>query len=362
MSSIRHALISFSLLVLFLTGCSESGKVTAPPLVVELHTVGQPVEKSLRQFHGRVVPADLTRVAFRIPGKVASLPVQSGQRVRKGQLLATLDSAIQEQDVADAQARFSLAKRQLQRAESLMKKGAITAAQRDEIRAGYRLAQANLELASNRLKYTRVIAPFDGVILDVRKEVFEASAAGEPVVTVYRSDRIDVLINIPDELPAQIHRAKSLLKENFQVRFSGDKSIRTMRILESSTARNPETQTFQTWLTMPIAKKSEDSTLYQPGLPVTVNVDLKKTGFKLVQGLLVPLTALHAGERQGAFRVWRYLDGQVYSTVVNVDQITQQGALVSSGLQVGDQLIVSSLSQLRDGKSVDVYQKDQENH
>lgn len=340
------------LLMMLLVGCSDSGELTFPPLVVETYTVGEPVAKSQREFHGRVVPAELTRVAFRIPGKIATLPVQSGQKVSKGEVLATLDDAIQQQEMADARARFSLAKRQLKRAENLVTKGAITAAQRDEIRAGFRLARANLDLAKNHLRHTRAVAPFDGVVLDVPKEVFESAAAGDPVVTVYRTDRIDVLINLPDEFPAQIHRTRHVLSSGFEVQFSGENATRTMRILESSTARNPQTQTFQSWMTMPSQGITEKN--FQPGLPVTVSVDLKQADFKLVQGLLVPLRALEAADQSDQFNVWRYRDGKVYSARVRVSQVTQEGALVSSGLQSGDEIVVSGLAQLSDGLPVGV--------
>ena len=67
-----------------------------------------------------------------------------------------------------------------------------------------------VRLAEANLSYTEVRAPFDGTVADVFKELYESVAAGEPVVTVYRSSRTDVLVNIPDILPARIHQARDV--------------------------------------------------------------------------------------------------------------------------------------------------------
>ena len=117
-----------------------------------------------------------------------------------GQVLARLEDSIQQQVLADARAQHRLAERQLERAESLHRRGS----------AGYRLAEANLRLAEANLSYTLVKSPFDGTVSDVFKEHYESVAAGEPVVTVYRNSRVDVLIDIPDILPARVHQARDV--------------------------------------------------------------------------------------------------------------------------------------------------------
>jgi RND family efflux transporter MFP subunit len=301
-----------------------------------------------------VVPADLTRVSFRIPGKIDHLAVQAGQRVSQGQILAQIDDSIQSQVLVYARAQYQLSRRQLERAENLHQQGALTSAQRDQLQAGFRLAEANLKLAEAGLSYTLVKAPFDGTVAGVNKELYEAVTAGETVVTVYRNDRTDVLVNIPDILPAKIHQARDLQALQVRAVFSGAADVYTMHYLKGSTARNPKTQAFQFWITMPTPRIP-----FPPGLPVTITADLQEAGFSTETGLVVPLTALAAAAQQDVFLVWRYEDGMVNPQPVQVGRITQRGALISGGLQAGDLIVTSGLSRLSAGQAVDIQLQNQ---
>ena len=341
-------------LVPLVAACERDVVSPEPRLTVDTYEVGREVVTRERKFLGRVVPADLTRVSFRIPGKIAHLSVQAGQQVSAGQVLAQIEDSIQRQVLADAEAQYQLSKRQLERAEKLHQRGSLTAAQRDQLQASYRLAQANLQLAEARLSYTVVKAPFNGTVAEVDKELYEAITAGETVVTVYRNDRTDVLINIPDILPAKLHQAKDVNSMSAQAVFSGNPGKYTMGVLKGSTARSPKTQAFQFWITMPSPEVP-----FPPGLPVTVTMDLLEAGFTTDTGLVIPLTALEAAEQEGVFRVWRYDDGVVNPAPVQVGRITQDGALVLGGLSEGDMIVTSGLSRLRPGQVVNIQIKDQ---
>jgi RND family efflux transporter MFP subunit len=334
---------------ILLAACDVETPRPEPRLVVPAYEVGRAVVKGERTFHGRVVPADLTKVAFRIPGKIADLPTQPGQRVFAGQVLARLEDSIQQQVLADARAQYRLAERQLERAESLHRRGSLTAAQRDQLQAGYRLAEANLRLAEASLSYTLVKAPFDGTVADVFKEHYESVAVGEPVVTVYRSSRVDVLIDIPDILPARVHQARDVFSLEAEAVFSGNPKTYSMRLLKGSTARDPKTQAFKIWFTMPAQEMA-----LSPGLPVTVSVDLNEAGFTTDTGLVVPLTALEAGSDADEFHVWLYRNGVVKPTPVQVGRITQEGVLILNGLQQGDTIVNGSFSRLTPGMEVDI--------
>lgn len=335
--------------LLLLVAC-EQDKVSAPLVhTVDIYEVGDALIQRERTFLGRVVPADLTRVSFRIPGKIDQLAVQAGQRVVQGQILAKIDDSIPRQVLADASAQYKLSQRQLERAENLHQRGSLSAAQRDQLKASFRLAQANLKLAESGLSYTRVVAPFDGTVADVSKELYEEAMAGETVVTVYRNDRTDVLIDVPDILPARVHQAINIKLVPVKAVFSGSPDVYSMRYLKNSTARNANSQAFQFWISMPTPPDP-----FPPGLPVSITIDLEAAGFTTEAGLLVPLTALDAATQEGEFRVWRYADGTVNPQVVEVSRITQRGALISGGLQAGDLIVTSGLSRLRAGQSIDI--------
>ncbi len=336
--------------LVLLVACGQDVVSPAPELTVEVWEVGSPVDAAQQQYLGKVVPADLTRLAFRIAGDITDLPVQAGQDVVAGQVIAQLDDSIQQQVLADAGAQYELSRKQLERADKLVRRGSLTPAQRDELQAGFRLAAANLELAKASLSYTVVRAPFDGSIAEVEKELFESVTPGETVATLFRSNRTDVRVELPDSFPAQIHRARSPAAFRPRAVFSGSSEVYPLRYLKSSMARDPQSQAFQVWLTL------EDSQIsFPPGLPVTVSVDLKRAGFRVESGPVVPLTALEAGAAPGTFRVWRFRDGIVEPVAVGVGRLTRQGVLITGGLAAGDQVITSGLSRLSPGQAVQAH-------
>jgi RND family efflux transporter MFP subunit len=351
------ALLPLALILSQLQGCGESSNITRLPEVVELYQVGSVVQEPTRVIHGRVVPADLTRVSFRLAGKIKSLKVHTGDLVRQGQVLAELDSAIQKQTLSDAEARYQLSFRQLKRAESLSGTASITPAQKDELRAALKLAKANLQLARNALSYTRIVAPFTGIVAEVHKESFESVASGEPVLNIYRNDRIDVLMNLPDDIPARSKPSKSHRKMGFDVTFVGHDQPYEMHYLKSSMARSPDTQAFQFWMTMPALNPDSKNSRFPPGLPVTIDVDMAQVNIATDQGVIVPSTALQAqtgDSQQSSFRVWRYVDGVVEPVPVTVRHVTQKGTLIDSGLSSGDQIVKSGWEKLNPGQAVDV--------
>ena len=337
------------LLVLGLGGCSRDSVLPQPALTVSLHEVGGTVVEGRRSIHGRVVPADLTRVAFRIPGRISELSVQSGDAVKEGQVLGRIENAIQEQRLIDARAQYQLSRRQLQRAEDLFELGSLTAAQRDELKAAFRLAKANLKLAEARQSYTAVVAPFDGTVVDVEKELFESVAPGETVLTLYRNDRTDVLVNVSDAIVAGMHQARDNAAFDTRAQFADGGRSYPMDYLKNSSARNPQTQAFQIWLST-----EDPAARFPPGTPVTLTADFGQAGFALPSGLSVPLTALQADGDTGAFRVWRYREGEVQPVAVRVGEVGAHGALVTDGLQAGDRVVVTRLSRLRPGLAVQV--------
>ncbi|MBY5991860.1 efflux RND transporter periplasmic adaptor subunit [Ferrimonas balearica] len=345
MSYQKLNLLWFVLLVLALllmSGCTpQQPPVEAPPMAVEVITVGNSETGQERTFNGQVVAADLTQLAFRIDGKLDQLNVRPGQSVSQGQLLATLVDRTQRQALTDAQAQFTLMDRQFQRASALLAQGSVSQAELDELSANRRLAQANLKAAQAQLRYTQLHAPFDGVIAEVPKERFETLSPGEPVATLYRSDRVDVQIAVPDLLLSQIDPQAQSIGYRPLAQFDGEPSRHTMGYLEHTLELDPQSRAFQLWLSMPSQARP-----LRPGQPVTVNVDLEAAGLSLPQGHRVPLTALEAAQQPGQFRVWKVSENRVTPVAVRVGAITQQGALVDSGLSIGDTLAVSGLARL----------------
>ncbi|ABU73857.1 biotin/lipoyl-binding protein [Vibrio campbellii] len=139
-----------------------------------------------------------------------------------------------------------------------------------------------------------------------------------------------------------------------QATFLGDAKSYALDYLEHTSEPNAQTHTYQMYLTMP---QPEQEIL--PGTSVSVAVDMVAAGITSIDGYNIPMTALQAGSHAGEFFVWKLNGDAVTKVEVSIDQVNGEGAIVSSGVAQGDVLVNSSLRKLREGKHVDVVEKQQ---
>lgn len=129
---------------------------------------------------GKVQPREKVEVKSKVAGQVAQVFVDEGQKVKKGQLLLQLDPTDYTRDVARAQADLANAKNAIEFAELNLgrrQKGLETRAvaqidvdaAQNEVKArgaAVRLAEVALAAAEDRLRYTKILAPMDGTVIE----------------------------------------------------------------------------------------------------------------------------------------------------------------------------------------------------
>jgi HlyD family secretion protein len=144
------------------------------------------------------IEATEVRLSFRVPGKIQELFSDEGKVVKKGEVLARLDTdelaQIKNQaqgSLAAAEYQYSLDKADYERAENLFKEGAVSAQKRDLAKTKADADKANLdalraafELANTRLGFADLTSPIDGSVLVKSAEAGEVVQAGATVFTV----------------------------------------------------------------------------------------------------------------------------------------------------------------------------------
>ncbi|MGF1680086.1 efflux RND transporter periplasmic adaptor subunit [Photobacterium minamisatsumaniensis] len=346
-----------ALSVALLQGCQEPPtEFEQKPLAVSTLTVSDPIDSQYRTFNGQVEAAENTPLAFRVEGELKGVMVRTGQLVKKGQLLAVLDADKFEQQQRDAKVQYGLASKQLERGRELYGKKMISKAEFDELTANQRLTKVAFDSANARLGYTRLIAPFDGVISDVPKESYEAVAPGETVLSLYQDDKIYINIPVSDNVIAMINPQQQVQGYQPLAQFGSDSQAFPVRYLKHTSELEPQTQTYRVWFEMP-----QLTSTILPGTSVSLNVNMAEAGLSTLQGYQLPMIALEAGRKNGQFYVWKIVDGQVARVEVAVEQINNQGAIVSSGIDLGDVLVTSNLRKLRKNMMVSPIQRSADN-
>ena len=219
-------------------------------------------------------------------------------------MLAELDATPYENVVEDRQAKFDLALTVLKRTEALYAKKHVAKAALDEAKSSFAAAEVALKSAREDLGYTKLVAPFDGVVAKISIERYQNVKAGSTVINFQGNKNIDINFYVPERLFLSFNPHKASRVPPFEVTFDAmpDKKY-VAHYKEHDSIPDPVTRSYKFTVTMPLP---EDSTVL-PGMSVTVQVDISKiVDLGVSSGVLVPLGSVfdEANKRW----VWRLSD------------------------------------------------------
>jgi membrane fusion protein, multidrug efflux system len=214
----RHLVLASTIAsALVVAGCQQEAKAPEPVRPV-LSTVLQPAASGSTVAVGTVQPRYETNLGFRVLGRLIARPVNVGDLVAEGQMVAAIDPTALELAVRSAKADLSKAQALLENAigteerkRVLIKTDATTKQTLDDaeqVRAGAQAssarARANLAKAIEQLGYAEVRAEFAGVVTAVSAEVGQVVSPGQSVVTVARLDAREALVDLGPDFPVPL--------------------------------------------------------------------------------------------------------------------------------------------------------------
>ena len=204
-------------LTLATAGCKqETG--TPEPVRPVLTTVVEPTPPASTVAAGTVEPRYTTNIGFRVLGRLIARPVNVGDLVEEGQILAAIDPTTLELAVQSARAELSRNKARLanasateERKRTLIVSDSTTKASLDDAeyaRAGAQAsvarAQANLTKALEQLGHAQLKAEFAGVVTAVSADVGQVVSPGQTVVTVARPDVREAVVDVGPDFPVAL--------------------------------------------------------------------------------------------------------------------------------------------------------------
>ena len=248
-------LVALSLLGLGVTLAATP--VEVPVSVARSQAVGTGFE-----FDGVVEPVKQSTSAAQATGRIATLAVKAGDRVRAGQLLATIDDretqagvARGQAQVAQAQAEMSNAQASLERSRQLQKKGFVSQAALDTAENQFKGAKAGLASASAGARqtalaqgFTRVLAPYDGWVLQTLAEAGDLAVPGKPILSLYAPLPLRVVVQVPASRGAEAKAAGRI-----EMQPSGTGPWTALEVRTVMPAADPVSQTIEWRLEVPSA-------------------------------------------------------------------------------------------------------------
>ncbi len=195
-------MIFFSAILFYSCGTEEEIKeeIIRPVKVMEVATV---FDYQLKDFPGVTQETQESQISFRVGGPIVKFPVEEGQKVKKGQLLAQIDSRDFEIDLMAKTAKYEQTKATKERFEVLYKKDAVSKNELDLRVANYFNAKSSFENAKNALNDTKLRAKFSGFVDQKFGEVFDQVNAQQPILTMVDISVIEIKYYIPENIAVQ---------------------------------------------------------------------------------------------------------------------------------------------------------------
>lgn len=336
------------LLLSLLGGCEEQApaneaeEVIRPAQIMEV--AAQNAMSGLR-FPGRVRAAQRAELAFNLPGRIVELPVQEGQWIAKGDLVARLDAESVELQLASAVAEYNKARTDYNRVQKIWQQSqAVAKAEVDQKRTAMEVARSRYLAAKKDVTDTRLTAPFAGVVAKRQVENFSNVQAKEPIVSLQDNSELEIVIHVPE----RVVRSEPRQVAGFAVFADYPGQPLPVSLKSFSTQADAQTQSYEVVL----ALDPGYSIKVLPGMSVEIQ-PRQYDSSAVAQQVRIPLQAI-LSTAKGDTQVW-LVDAEtsrVRARTVTLGQVQGTEVVVLSGLQGGERIVTAGVSQLREGMPV----------
>lgn len=354
-------------LVAAMAGCSgEPKSVQAAPEVVtgvQVVSTERAVIPDMVDAVGTVRAAQTTQIAAQVMGNIVALNLREGDRVSRGQVLMAIDDTqpraeaeraqaaviAAEKDIVAAQSEATLADSTFKRYENLWQKNSVSAQEFDEIKARAHAAQARLDLAragqqqaraalaqaNAQLGYSRVRAPFDGVITEKKADLGTVAAPGMPLLTVEDTRRYQLEVTVDESQAAAVKMGSAV-----PVKLDATAQQMSAKVTQVIPASDPGSHSFVVKLDLPSSRDLRSGMFGRAQFP------------KGTRGaLLIPSSAVVSrGQLQNAYVV--DADGTASLRYITIAPVDDRRVEVLSGLQAGEKVVADPGSRDLAGKVI----------
>lgn len=343
----KAAIVSCLALVA-LVACKKEQPKPEPRMVLTI--TAQASQRNQRTFPGTLEPRFSTQLAFRVGGRVTRRAVSVGDRVKKGDVIATIDStalaagamaARANVDASDAKQRNAEQSRarqeRLLQAQATPQSAMDTAtSSRDTADASVAEARARLNKAREDLSYGTLRADFDGVITIISFEVGQTVAPNQVIAEMADPNVVDVVVDVPDSTFDELKIYDEVTAKTTAapvVDLSG--SIRQL-----SPAAEQRTRTFRVWVGLPSAPPNVR-------LGTTVYASFAE---KFPAAVRVPVQAVL--DKDDTTNVWVVEDNVVHLRKVTCVDRKGRNAVVTEGIRDGEHVVIAGVHHLQEGQAV----------
>ena len=320
---------------LFLVGISMSFSLYADQQLEVLEVKTSQSYEISKNLPGELLPFQQSKIAFEITGRISSIYVDIGDRVKKNEVLAKLDDSEVNANLEQAVARLDLANQVLNRFEDLRKKGFISIQDFDKAKSEYLVAKSQVKFFEVKKSQTILRAPYDGFIQNRFVDEGTVINGSNPILEILDANKVEAHVSIPENLVNNLE-----VSNDYTFEIGQEKAIGKFKRLApmSASGSNSRLAIF------------EFSDFFIPGSVIDLIIKIKKNE----QGIWLPINSLSQSE-QGLWSVYTVSDdgsNRVEKDLVRILHFENNYAYVSGTLKDGDLVILGGLSKIIEGQTL----------
>ncbi|HTZ80849.1 MAG TPA: efflux RND transporter periplasmic adaptor subunit, partial [Stellaceae bacterium] len=348
----RLQILTAALIAASLTSCDRKPPPAALVRPVRTVTVGRGAEGEILSLTGQIRAKDQVSLAFRLDGRMMKRPVNVGDILKPGEIVAELDPQNQlnalrtaQGNLATAEAAMTQARLAFGRQQQLLPAGWTSRAKYDEAQqllvgaaAQVYGTRAQVSSAEDQLSYTALTADAPGVVTATGAEPGEVVRAGQTIVNVARQGGRDAVFDVSEQLMRTAPRDPVV-----QIVLTNDPSVRAIgRVREVSPQADSATRTFQVKVGI-----IDPPPAMQLGSTVTGSIKLAAPA-----GFPIPPSALTEADGRPAVWVVDARSQTVSLRGVEVARYDPDDVVVSQGLEPGEIVVTAGAQTLHPAQKI----------
>lgn len=339
-------LVAFIISCMMLAGCTEKArKLEKKNVKVETISVGNTNLGGTKDYVGTIEEKIGSTLSFEIAGNITSIRVEEGDRVSKGQLLATINPTTMKEAHRATLTTLKQAQDAYRRFLPLHQSGSISDMKWVEIESKLEQAKAAESIARQQLSHSTLTAPFAGVIAAKNVDLGTYVLPGQPVLKLANVAQVNAKVSVPEAEISHLHvgdKVKLMVAALSGAIFRGT-------ISEKGIDANPISHTYdvKVGITNPQGR-------LLPGMVCNAQVQgSAATPFHIT----VPSQSIELDVDNSRF-VWTVVNGKAHQQPVTTGDFEGDGIVILSGLKAGDQVIINGQQKVSEGMNVDTAKSD----
>lgn len=287
-----------------------------------------------KEFPGKLLPVEQSKLAFEIPGKIKYIYVDVGDKVEKGQSLAKLDDREAKARLNQAKATYDLSIQVFKRFQDLREQGHISIQDLDKAKSDLTIAESQYEFYKVKLEQTNLISPYSGVIQSRFLDSGTVINQGIPILEIIDSNYVEAHISVP---VSYLNDMKIGADYDFLV--DGKKTQAKFSRLAPMSPGGSDSR-------LAIFKFQD---FINPGSIAKLNIKINKES----RGTWVPLRSLSQSD-QGLWALYTInKDNIVVRDLVEIIYFEDQYAFVNGTIKDGDLIVLGGATKIIPGKKID---------